>query len=138
MSDQSHNHMKFVKGKNTRIEVQLCHALWHAGIRYRKNVKTLPGKPDIVINKYKVVIFCDGDFWHGYDLKNLRIHSNKKFWIEKINRNMRRDEEITYKLETMGWKVIRFWEHEIKKDLPGCVQYVKEVIWENKIENNEV
>lgn len=126
--DSTHNNMKYVRGKDTKIEIKLRKALWHEGIRYRKNDTSLPGKPDIVIKKYKIAIFCDGDFWHGYDIKSSRIHNNKSFWYEKIERNMLRDNKVTIELEEMGWRVIRIWEHDIMNQLDICVRDIKRVI----------
>ncbi|EST11944.1 very short patch repair endonuclease [Sporolactobacillus laevolacticus] len=104
---QRHNNMSHIKGKDTKIELKLRKALWHKGYRYRKNYKKLPGKPDIVLVKYKIVIFCDSEFFHGYNWENKkkRIKTNEKFWIKKIERNMKRDKEITDELENMGWVV---------------------------------
>lgn len=118
--------MSRIKGKDTKPEILLRKGLWAEGIRYRKNVPSLPGKPDIVINRYKVIIFVDGEFWHGYNWKQKkkRIKANRDFWIPKIERNMQRDKSNTTKLQDMGFTVIRFWEHEIKKDLIGCIARV--------------
>jgi DNA mismatch endonuclease (patch repair protein) len=115
-----------IKGLNSKPEVTLRKMLWNIGVRYRKNVKTLPGKPDIVINKHKLVIFVDGDFWHGHDweVKKDKIKSNRGFWIPKIESNRQRDEEQTKQLETMGYTVLRFWEHEVKKELGACINRV--------------
>ena len=130
--------MKRVKSKDTSIEVALRKALWKKGFRYRKNCAKLPGKPDIVIPKYKIAIFCDGEFFHGKDWEVLRVRlensNNSDFWISKISRNRQRDDEINKKLLFMGWTVIRFWGHEIKKHTDECVKVVEEVIWEQKME----
>ena len=93
--EQRHKAMVSNRSKNTSIEVKLRKALWNVGIRYRKNYKLLNYNVDIDITKYKVAIFCDGDFWHGKDFDESRFHSNKKFWSEKIKRNMERDLEAT-------------------------------------------
>lgn len=115
--------MSKIKGKDTQPEIMFRKALYSLGIRYRINVAKLPGKPDIAIKKYKVAIFIDGDFWHGYkwEEKKIRIKSNAAYWIKKIERNMQRDKENTTMLEGMGYTVLRFWEHEVKKDLQGCI-----------------
>lgn len=119
--------MSKIKGKNTQPEILFRKALWALGIRYRLNVAKLPGKPDIVIGKYKIIIFIDGSFWHGYkwEDKKVRIKSNKDYWIKKIERNMERDIENTKALENMGYKVFRFWEHEVKKSLQECILLVQ-------------
>ena len=126
--------MRAIKSKDTSIELALRKALWHKGIRYRKNYKNLPGKPDIVITKYRIAIFCDSDFWHGFDWDNRhqRIKSNREYWIPKIERNMERDKDVTAQLEALGWRVIRFWEFQIKKELDACVSVICDAIAESK------
>ena len=129
--------MRRIKSKNTSIEVKLQKALWHSGIRYRKNYSKLPGKPDIAITKYKIAIFCDGEFWHGKDweIKKNKIQSNRDYWIPKIERTMKRDAEANITLSDMGWTVIRLWGNDINKDLEGCIKKINEsinIICENK------
>jgi len=124
--------MKSIKSYDTKIEILLRHALWHSGIRYRKNVKDVIGTPDICIKKYKLAIFCDGDFWHGKTIKNRRIKTNTKFWNNKIKRNKERDLEITITLRDKGWTVVRFWESTINSDLTGCVHKVIEILMQLK------
>jgi len=126
--------MSRIKAENTSIEVLLRKALWREGIRYRKNLKTLPGKPDIAITKYKIAIFCDGELWHGKDWEKTknRINSNRDFWISKIEKNMMKDTINEKKLEKAGWVVLRFWGKDIKKKLADCVNEVKETIYETK------
>jgi DNA mismatch endonuclease (patch repair protein) len=138
--EQRHKSMSRIRSNDTSVEVLLRKALWHEGIRYRKNVKTLPGKPDIVITKYKIAVFCDGELWHGKDWKTRRetIKTNRDYWIPKIERNMERDSENEKKLENMGWIVIRFWGKEIKKSLVDCVNEVKEIICEIENEIYEI
>ena len=116
--------MKRIRSTNTTPELLLRKELWRLGYRYRLNVAKLKGKPDIVFNKYKLVIFVDGEFWHGYNWpkKKPKIKANRKYWIKKIERNMERDLENTKYLVSIGYVVLRFWENEIKKDLPGCIQ----------------
>jgi DNA mismatch endonuclease (patch repair protein) len=132
--------MRRIKSKNTSIEVSLRKALWHSGIRYRKNYAKLPGTPDIAILKYQIAIFCDGEFWHGKDweLKKPKLKSNRDYWINKIERNMGRDRQNEWVLHSMGWKVIRFWGLEIKKDLKGCIKEIKYAIIQRKIENSDI
>lgn len=113
--------MKSIKGSNTRIEVRLRKALWHKGVRYRKNLKVFDCHPDIVITKYKIAVFCDGNFWHGKDLQKRPIKHNSSYWNEKIRRNVERDLENTIELRDNGWIVLRFWEDDIQKNLPNCV-----------------
>ncbi|ALM08388.1 endonuclease [Sediminicola sp. YIK13] len=115
--------MAKIRGKNTKPELQFRKALWAAGFRYRVDYKKLIGKPDIVLKKYKTVIFIDGEFWHGYNWeeRKYKIKTNREFWIPKIERNLQRDREVNIALETMGYTVFRFWEKEIKKELDGCL-----------------
>lgn len=124
--EQRRKNMQAIKSKDTTIELALRKALWHKGIRYRKNFKGLPGKPDIAITKYKIAVFCDSDYWHGYDWenRNQRIKSNRDYWVPKIERNMQRDKEVTEALEKAGWKVLRFWEFQIRKELENCIEAV--------------
>ncbi|MEB8328172.1 very short patch repair endonuclease [Flavobacteriaceae bacterium KMM 6897] len=118
--------MAKIRGKNTKPELQFRRALWAAGYRYRIDYKKLIGKPDIVLNKYKTVVFIDGEFWHGYNWEERKhqIKTNKAFWIPKIERNRQRDREVNAALETMGFTVFRFWEREIKKELEACLKLV--------------
>lgn len=126
--EQRKKNMRAIRSKDTTIELALRKALWQRGIRYRKNYKGLIGKPDIVITKYRIAVFCDSDFWHGYDWENrkARIKSNQNYWIPKIERNMKRDREVTAALVEQGWIVLRFWEHTIRKELEECVDDIQE------------
>lgn len=132
--EQRRKNMQAIRSKDTHIELVLRNALWHKGIRYRKNYKGLPGKPDIAITKYRIAVFCDSDFWHGYDWenRNQRIKSNREYWIPKIERNMQRDREVTAALEDSGWLVLRFWEFQIKKELDTCVEAVCQAVSERR------
>lgn len=125
--EQRRKNMQAIKSKDTSIEISLRNALWNEGVRYRKNYNKLFGKPDIVITKHKIAIFCDSDYWHGYDWENRsqKIKSNRDYWIPKIERNMQRDKEVTERLESEGWTVLRFWEWQIKKHLNECVSSIK-------------
>jgi len=111
-------------------EVTLAKALWHVGIRYRKNYKKVAGSPDIAITKYKIAIFVDGEFWHGYDWENkkLKLKSNKEYWIEKIEENIKRDNRNDSILIDMGWTPVHFWELQVKNDLDGCVNKIVDII----------
>ncbi len=108
----SHN-----RANNTTPEITLRHALWRLGFRYRKNVRQLPGSPDIVLPRYKTVIFVHGCFWHGHKgCKNYTIpKTNTDFWTAKIMRNRTRDQEVWRQLEAQGWAVIIVWECQLKK-----------------------
>lgn len=137
--EQRHKNMKNIKGKDTKIEVLLRKALWNKGYRYRKNYKKLEGKPDIVLTKYKIAIFCDGEFFHGKDWeklkKRLKRGNNGEFWIKKIARNMERDDNINKRLQFEGWTVLRFWGDDIKKNTEDCVKTIEETVFDIKINN---
>lgn len=124
--EQISYNMSRVKNKDSAIEVALRKELWSRGLRYRKNVKTVFGKPDIVFVGKKVAVFCDSEFWHGYnwEVKQDEIKSHRDFWIPKIERNMKRDKEVNTALEAEGWKVLRFWGDEIKKDVKACADLI--------------
>lgn len=108
--------MSAVRSKETRIEIAFRKELWRKGFRYRKNLEKYFGKPDIVLKRFKTVIFIDSCFWHGCK-KHLRMPSvNKEYWKEKIERNKERDKEVSRYYRKKGWKILRIWEHEIKKD----------------------
>lgn len=136
--EQRKKNMQAVKSKDSEIELKLRKALWAKNFRYRKNYTELPGKPDIVLTKYKVAIFCDSEFWHGYDWANKKneIKSNRQFWIDKIESNIRRDEKVTEELEHQGWIVLRFWGKEIKKNLDNCIQKIEEAV--QRVKENEL
>ena len=119
--------MQRIRSKDTKAEILLRKALWHKGVRYRKNFSLLPGKPDIAITKYRIAIFVDGDFWHarGHEERpGEQIGTNKSFWIKKLKRNVERDRYVNELLLEQGWLVLRFWESDIKKDLEKCVDEV--------------
>lgn len=132
--EQRHRNMKNIRGKDTKIELILRKALWHKGYRYYKNYKNLPGCPDIVLPKYKIAIFCDGEFFHGKDWEVLKPRleksDNSEFWITKISRNRERDNEINKKLLFEGWTVIRFWGNDIKKYPDRCVKVIEETVFD--------
>ncbi|MET7028844.1 very short patch repair endonuclease [Sediminicola luteus] len=118
--------MAKIRGRNTKPELLFRKALWAAGYRYRIDYKKLIGKPDIVLKKYKTVIFIDGEFWHGFNWeeRKAKIKTNREFWIPKIERNLQRDREVNFALKTKGYKVFRFWEKEIIKELDECLHQV--------------
>ncbi len=118
--------MKGNTKKDTSIELVLRRALYKRGVRYRKNVKNILGTPDIAIKKYRLLVFCDGDFWHGNNYRGVKSH--RRFWDEKIKRNRERDLEYTIRLRDEGWTVLRFWESDIRNDLDGCVKHITDII----------
>jgi DNA mismatch endonuclease, patch repair protein len=119
--------MSKIRYKDTKIEIMLRKAIYEAGCRgYRLNYKLL-GKPDIVFTKYKVAIFCDGEFWHGRYF-NEKKHKYKKYWKDKIMYNMGRDRKNNEKLKSMGWLVMRFWETDIKKNMDKCTNEIESAL----------
>lgn len=136
---QRRKNMQHIRSKDTEIEMILRKALWKSGIRYRKNYDKLPGKPDIAITKYKIAIFCDGEFFHGKNWdqlsEKLKYSNNSDYWIKKISRNIERDREIDASVRAMGWYVIRFWGKDIKKDIDSCLKVVQEAIYDSMLSN---
>ena len=130
--EQRSQAMSHIKGKDTSIEVILRKALWHKSIWYRNNYKKLQGTPDIAITKYKIAIFCDSEFFHGYnwEIKKQKLGHNREYWIKKIERNMARDRENDFKLIALNWIPIHFWGQEIQKHTEECVQAVEDLIFE--------
>jgi DNA mismatch endonuclease, patch repair protein len=124
--------MSAVKSKNTKPEMKLRRELWSRGLRYRVNVKTITGKPDIVFSKAKMAVFCDGDFWHGHNwairgLPSLdaELERYSKYWSLKILTNVERDKRVTFNLEKDGWTVLRFWESDIKENVAVCADEIE-------------
>ena len=125
--EQRKKNMQRIRSKDTKAEILLRKALWHKGIRYRKNYAKLPGKPDIVITKHRIAIFVDGDFWHAHgheELPGEQITTNKIFWAAKLKQNVERDRYINELLLEQGWLVLRFWESDVKKNMGKCVDEV--------------
>ena len=118
------------KSKGTKPELVLAKAMWALGLRYRKNSGSIFGKPDFSFKKYKVAVFVDGEFWHGKDWEQRKaeIKGNREFWIAKIERNIRRDREVTGRLKAEGWTVLRFWSNDVVKNTTCCAEKVKEIV----------
>ncbi len=135
--EQRRKNMQAVKSKGSKIEIMLAKEMWKKGLRYRKNDKTVIGKPDFTFKKYKIAVFCDSEFWHGkdWDKKKLEHKSNIKFWHRKIERNIQRDREVNEELLKNGWQVIRFWGKDIEKELLNCVIKIETEINEVKRKN---
>jgi DNA mismatch endonuclease (patch repair protein) len=117
---------------NTMPEVLLRHAVWRLGLRYRKNVPDLPGVPDLVFRAAAVVVFCDGDFWHGRSWPRLRAKLargvNAAYWSAKIAHNRRRDQATTAVLEDKGWRVLRLWETDVKRNPAAAARRIRRVV----------
>jgi len=123
--------MSAVKSKNTSPERLLGKAMWRLGLRYRKNYIRIEGKPDFVFISAKLAVFCDGDFWHGNNWRIRKMRSlddelvgYSQFWRNKILRNIERDKYVNKQLKAMGWRVLRFWESEIKTSSESCAEKV--------------
>ena len=128
--EQRHKNMAAIRGKDTKPEIVVRKGLWSRGFRYRLNHKRLPGRPDIVLRKYRTCIFVNGCFWHGHNVALPQIDngqftiensecckipkSNREFWVAKIRRNKERDKEKQRELAKMGWHCITVWECELK------------------------
>lgn len=128
--EQRRKNMQAIRSSGSKIETLLAKALWAEGYRYRKNCKNILGKPDIVLRKYRLVIFCDSEFWHGknWNKQKSSVHTHKKFWNEKIKKNILRDRLVNKTLSKQGWKVLRFWGKEIEKNLEKCLFRINNVI----------
>ena len=131
--EQRRKNMQAVKNKDSKIEIMLRKELWARGFRYRKNVKSIYGHPDIAFIAKKVAIFIDSEFWHGYDWENRKsdIKSHQDFWIPKIERNIERDREVNEKLCSYGWTVLRFWGKDIETNIDECINIIK-----NRLDSN--
>ena len=127
--------MSRIRSHDTKLETAflklLSSKLYPKGYRYRKHYSRLPGKPDVVFVKQKIAVFLDGDFWHGYNLKRLGKKVPKEYWLPKIERNICRDKKINVQLRKSGWKVLRFWEHQIKKSPQSAIDKIEKFLKSN-------
>lgn len=126
--EQRHKNMTNIRSTNTKIEKDVTKALWNSGFRFRKNVKSLPGKPDIVIKKYKIVIFLDSCFWHKCPEHFKKPKSNLKYWEPKIKSNIERDAQINKYYKDNNWHILRIWEHDIKNDFQNTILAIEHFI----------
>ena len=128
--EQRKKNMQAIHNKDSEIETILRRELWARGIRYRKNVKNVFGHPDIAFIGKKVAVFCDSEFWHGYDweVSKEKIKTRREFWIPKIERNIQRDNEVNAKLQESGWTVLRFWGKQIKSNTTECADIIEAAI----------
>lgn len=129
-TEQRSKIMQKIRSTETTPEIMFRKLLWAQGVRYRKNNKKLPGKPDISISRCKVAIFIDGEFWHGYNWeeKKKKIKANRDYWIPKIERNIARDKKYNRQLRRQGWSVLRFWGSGVKKHPEKCLRKVMRAI----------
>ena len=116
--------MKAIKSVHTQLEDSVTKELWKRGVRFRKNVNGLVGKPDIAIKKYKVVVFLDSCFWHGCPVHGNKPKTNEDYWNNKLERNKARDAEVTKYYQQKGWNVLRIWEHDIKKNFDQTIDRI--------------
>lgn len=125
---QRRRNMQAIKSKDTKDEVLLAKSLWQRGHRYRKNNKTVFGNPDLTFRKYKVAVFVDSEFFNGknWNTEKHRIKTNRKFWWTKIEGNIQRDLRVNEQLINNGWRVLRFWSKEIRKNLAYCIQEIEQ------------
>lgn len=128
--EQRRRNMQAVKNKDSKIEIALRKELWSRGLRYQKNVTSIFGKPDLIFKGKKVAVFCDSEFWHGFNWEERKkdFKSHQEFWIPKIERNMERDKDVTEELQKQGWTVLRFWGKEIKKNAGGCADIIEKAV----------
>ena len=126
--------MSKVRLKNGKAETILAKRLWHEGYRYRRNYKKLPGSPDIVLTKYHIAVFVDGEFWHGenWEERKAKLKQNREYWIEKIEENMARDKRVDRQLQEMGWLTIHLWEKQVLKHTDECLKVVLELLEKKK------
>ncbi len=119
--------MRQVKNRDSKIELMLRRELWGRNLRYRKNVSSIFGKPDIAFIGKKIAVFVDSEFWHGYnwEIRQAEIKSNREFWIPKIEKNIQRDALVNELLTKDGWIVLRFWGQEIKRDVVSCADLIE-------------
>lgn len=136
--EQRSKNMKAIKSKNTKMEVKLAKILWSKGYRFRRNSKFVFGKPDFSSKKLKLAIFIDSEYFHGKDweTQKFRIKSNRNFWWAKIESNIERDKKVNSTLRNQGWKVLRFWTEEVKKNVDFCLAVIEQQI--GKINNEKI
>lgn len=122
------NNMRAIRSARTSIEDAVSRGLWNRGYRFRRNSRSLPGKPDISIKKLRIAIFIDSCFWHGCSIHYRLPKSNVDFWQRKIERNRQRDGEITEYYRSLGWTVMRIWEHEIRGGIDAVIDRISTAI----------
>jgi DNA mismatch endonuclease, patch repair protein len=128
-----------IKSSNTKAERVLRSTLWRLGFRFRKNVRELPGKPDVVFPRERVAIFCDGDFWHGrnWEERKLKLQrgANAAYWIAKIQANIQRDKHHNEELSELNWKVLRLWETDVLENPGEAAAQIAKILWLTRQEN---
>jgi DNA mismatch endonuclease (patch repair protein) len=127
-TDQRRRNMAAIRATHSKLEDRITRGIWVKGYRFRKNVKGLYGKPDIVIQKYRVVIFIDSCFWHACPIHGNIPKNNQEFWINKLERNKQRDEEVTKHYQNRNWNILRIWEHEVSRDFAAALERIMNFI----------
>ena len=132
--DQRRRNMQAIRNSKTRIEDRLAKALFSKGYRYRRNDKSVYGKPDIVFKRLKIAVFCDSEYFHGknWDKEKHRIKTNTEFWHKKIEQNMLRDQIVNEELLKNNWKVLRYWGRAIEKNLDICISEIEKAVEDRK------
>lgn len=138
--EQRSKNMRAVRSSGSKIEKTLGSALWARGLRYRKNDKTVFGRPDFTFRSLRIAVFVDSEFWHGKDweFQKEQLKSNREFWHTKIEGNIKRDEIVTATLIENGWKVLRFWGRDVENKIEACVAIVEATAERatNKVKSN--
>lgn len=130
--------MRAVRGRDTSPELALRRALWAAGERgYRLHPADLPGRPDFIWRRLRLAVFVDGCYWHGCPTHCRRPSSNVAYWHAKIARNVERDHRADAALAETGWRVLRLWEHELKRELPAAVQRIRDARRDRRTQSDE-
>lgn len=119
--------MSRIRGRDTKVEIDLRKAVWSKGLRYRLHAK-LPGTPDLAFPKSRVALFIDGCFWHGCPIHGVRPKTNRAFWAKKLRQNFARDERTNLELRKTGWKVVRCWEHDVERNLQRLVERLGRIV----------
>jgi len=134
--EQRHLNMVRIKGKNTGPEVKLRRLLYQSGLRGYRVHHNITGKPDVVFTRQRIAIFVDGCFWHKCPFCFKEPETRKDFWLEKINKNVERDKRNDLKLSEEGWRVIRIWEHQVKKNPEEVLELIARALGRTEILNH--
>ena len=127
--------MQSIRSENTSLEKKVFKNLWKRGLRFRRNVKDLPGKPDIAIKKYKLVVFLDSCFWHGCEKHCRYPKTNKNYWSSKIQKNRERDQKITNYYVEKRWNILRIWEHDLNRNFIDTIEKIKDFMFQEMKKN---
>jgi DNA mismatch endonuclease, patch repair protein len=129
MTKKQRSHcMSKIKGRDTKIEIMFRKHLWSLGLKGYRVKSKIYGKPDFIFPVEKIAVFCDGCFWHKCPKHNTKPKSNKRFWLTKMQNNVKRDKEVNKRLKNEGWTVVRFWEHDLENNLDGCTKRLSKLI----------